>query len=816
MVRTLLYISISLITLLMPLTASGQITYQNPPNMLAKLVDAPPIPGLSVSPDETRFVLLNRPSVPSLEDLAAPELRLAGLRFNPENFGPSRSSHYSGIVIRSFSTEIELPVQGLPANPRIRNVQWAPDGKHIACTIDFEDEIGLYLIHVESATAKRLSAASINNVYPGAVLTWMPDSKHILARIIPEDYGTPPTASRIPDGPVVQENVSGKAPARTYQDLLKNVHDEAVFEYYVTSQPVLIDLEGAITSLSEPGLITRSSPSPSGEYILMQALHRPFSYLVPYYRFPVNKRVVDTSGNLVQEIADLPLAESIPTAFGSVRQGIRTVNWRNDHPATLYWVEAQDEGDARKDAEIRDELFMLQAPFDADPVSIARLPLRYSSISWGHEDLAIVTESWWNTRQRNIYRIRPGNLNTAPELLFELSTEDRYSNPGFPLLKRQPNGRSTLLTADNGNAIYLVGAGASPEGERPFLRKMNVNTSEQETLFRSKSPYYEYPVRLFANKPGTVLTRREANNDPPNYYLRDLKSGDATPVTRFAHPYPELSGINKEMLTYERKDGVQLSATLYTPAGYDAERDGPLPTLLWAYPREFKSANNAGQITDSPYRFKTISYWGALPYVTQGYAVLDRTSMPVIGEGEEEPNDTFIEQLVMNAEAAIQAGAETGAVDPDRVAIGGHSYGAFMTANLLAHSDLFRTGIARSGAYNRTLTPFGFQAEQRTFWEAPEIYFAMSPFMHADKVNEPILLIHGEADNNSGTFPIQSMRYYNALKGHGKTARLVLLPYESHGYRARKSLLHMLWETHTWMEQYLKPEEGPEVKNPTG
>ena len=816
MLRFYSFLLLILIFIVISTSSFGQTTYKTPPETLVKLVDAPPIPGISLSPDENTILLLQRPSVPGIEDLATPELKLAGLRFNPDNFGPSRARHYTGLALRSLEDDQERPVSGLPDNAKIRNLLWAPDSKHIAFTVDMADEIALYVADIDAASARRVLDVAINDVYSTTAIAWMSDSRHIAARIVPPEHGNPPAPPRIPAGPIVQEHNGEEAQARTYQDLLKNAHDEAVFEYYVTSEPVLIDItSNSLTSIGDAGLITRLSPSPNAQYIIRQFLHKPFSYLVPAYRFPVAKQVIDLKGNVVKDIANLPLAENIPTAFGSVRTGIRTVNWRNDQPATLYWVEARDEGDARIKTDIRDEVFMQSAPFEQPPQSIAKLGLRYSTIWWSEEDVALISERWWNTREQRIHAMNPQNPAEGLRLVFDISTEDRYNDPGSPVFTTTDLGRSVMLTEDGGNSIFMIGNGASPEGNRPFLRKLDLDTGEHETLFRSEAPFYEYPVRLLTERSGHVLTRRESTDTPPNYFLRDLKKGSLTPVTSFPHPYPELSGITKEMLVYEREDGVKLSATLYTPAGYDAERDGPLPTLLWAYPREYKSASNAGQITDSPYRFKTISYWGALPYVTQGYAVLDRTSMPVIGEGDEEPNDTFVPQLVQNAEAAIQAGAETGAVDPGRVAIGGHSYGAFMTANLLAHSDLFRAGIARSGAYNRSLTPFGFQAEQRTFWEAPDIYFEMSPFMHAPKVNEPILLIHGEADNNSGTYTMQSIRYFNALKGHGKVARLVLLPYESHGYRARESLLHMLWETNNWLENHVKPEDNS-VVDPTG
>jgi dipeptidyl aminopeptidase/acylaminoacyl peptidase len=189
--------------------------------------------------------------------------------------------------------------------------------------------------------------------------------------------------------------------------------------------------------------------------------------------------------------------------------------------------------------------------------------------------------------------------------------------------------------------------------------------------------------------------------------------------------------------------------------------------------------------------------------LTQGYAIFDGPTMPIVGKGET-ANDTYVEQLVTSAQAAVDKAVEMGIADRDRIGVGGHSYGAFMTANLLAHSEIFRAGVARSGAYNRTLTPFGFQNERRTFWEVPQVYSRMSPFFYADKINEPILLIHGEMDDNSGTFPIQSERLFMALKGHGATVRYVTLPYEAHGYLARESVLDTAAEMLNWLDKWVK------------
>jgi dipeptidyl aminopeptidase/acylaminoacyl peptidase len=792
---------------------SAQQTYQTPPQALARFVDAPQTPAASLSPERDMLLLMHRPVLSSIERLAEPELRLAGLRINPANSGPSRADTYDGLTLVTLSGE-STTVTGLPVAPRIRDALWSPDGRHVAFLLDRPERVELYVVPAATGEARRLLDAAVNDVASGTPFRWV-DGRTLIALTVPDGRGAMPRRPSAPAGPVIQDHPGGEAPARTYQDLLEDPYDEAVFAHFMTSQLTRVPLDGAATAVGEPSLFVEADPSPDGQYLLVRRIHEPFSYLVPYYRFPESIEVWDEEGDVIR-IAALPLAEDVPTAFGSVRTGAREVEWRGDTDATLVWAEALDGGDAHAQVDARDALMMLAAPFDGQATEIVRLPLRFSGVGWTEDGRALVRENWWSTRIRRAYVIDPRRPGPAPAPIIDVSTEDRYGNPGFPLTRRTDGGHEVLLSLDGGKSVLMSGEGASPEGNRPFLRSLDLSSGAVAELFRSEAPYYEAPLAVIDDDGPTVLTRRESVESPPNFFLRSLASGSATVLTDLPHPHPDLA-LQREPLLYERDDGVQLSATLYLPPGYDPSRDGPLPALVWAYPREFKSADAAGQRSDSPHRFTRVSHWGAIPYVTQGYAVIDNASMPVVGEGDAEPNDTFREQLVANARAVIEEGVRRGVVDPDRVGIGGHSYGAFMTGNLLAHSDLFRAGIARSGAYNRTLTPFGFQREERLFWEAPEIYFYMSPFMHAEKVNEPILLIHGQADNNSGTFPIQSERFFNALKGLGATARLVMLPHESHGYRGRESILHMLWETNRWLELHVKnaaPREGQVTEDP--
>jgi len=791
--------------LLLPGSTWSQIDleYQEPPAEILKLVDAPLTPSTRISPDGEWMVLLGQPSMPSIEEVAQPELRLGGLRINPAINGRSRSGHKNSINFLRVEDKKEFTVSGLPDIVKITGTSWSPDGDKLAFTLVKDEGIQLWWIDLNTMEAKALTRPVLNDVMYGTTYLWLPSSDGILYKAIDDTRGELPEKPTTPSGPVISENYAKVAAVRTYQDLLQNSYDEAVFDYYLMTRLKKVMLDKSETILGEAGIIQGFSLSPGGEYIMVQSVQRPYSYVVPYYYFPARTEVWDIGGNVIKTVADLPLADDIPKGHGSTRTGPRSIQWRADVPSTLYWVEALDEGDANQEVDFRDQLLSLKAPFDGKPEAVLKYKLRYGGISWGTGDRAITYEYWRRTRQEITSLFQPDHPDKGKKVLFDKSSEDIYSDPGNFVLERNESGSYVLKSTDKGKALILRGRGASPEGNKPYVDKYFPENQKTIRLWQSEAPYYEYPVHVKDIEKGKIITLRESRKEQPNYFTRNLNNGKIDQITDFPHPHPEYSDLNKQFLQYYREDGVRLNATLYLPYK-EAEKNKDLSVVLWAYPREFKSASAASQVNDSPYRFDRISHWSSLIWLSMGYAVMDDPKMPIIGEGDEQPNDHFIEQLVMSAKAAVDTLVTMGVADPGKFVVGGHSYGAFMTANLLAHSDLFATGIARSGAYNRTLTPFGFQSEERTFWEAPEVYFTMSPFMHADKVNEPILLIHGEADNNSGTFPIQSKRYYHALKGHGATVRLVMLPHESHGYRARESVLHMLWEMNEWMEKYAK------------
>ncbi len=672
-----------------------------------------------------------------------------------------------------------------------------------------DEGVEVWVLDLPSATARRLTPARVN-ANMGNPITWFKDNSALLVKMLPADrQPLIDTDEVVPTGPVVSTSDGAKAQNRTYQDLLQNPNDVANFEQLARSTIYRVPLRGQVTEWLPAAMYRSLSFSPDGEYVMVSDIRKPFSYLVPYYRFPFVERIFDRDGELVQTVNEVPLTEVLPKGFMAERTGRRNLSWRADRPATLVWAEALDGGDPEQEVEFRDEVYELDAPFSGAGRPILKTINRFSGIQWGDDRTAMAYDYWWNTRNTKTYLFDPASAELDAEVLFDRNYQDQYSNPGSFVTTQNEFGRDVLALVEG--QAFLMGPGYSPEGQFPFVDAMDLETKETERLYRSEyTDKLENLLTAIDMEKGEILVRIESKNEYPNYYIRNIREeGALRPITNFENPLKSLQGVHKEVITYQREDGLELEGTLYLPVGYDKAKKEKMPMILWAYPREFKDKNSASQSTSNPNEF-VYPYWGSpLYWVTQGYVVLDDAAFPIVGEGEEEPNDSFRQQLVANAKAAIDAVDALGYIDRNRVAVGGHSYGAFMVANLLSHSDLFAAGIARSGAYNRTLTPFGFQSEQRSYWEAPEVYYTMSPFMHADKMKTPLLLIHGVADNNSGTYPLQSERYFNALKGLGATARLVMLPAESHGYRAKESILHLLWEQDQWLDKYVKNKPAP-------
>ncbi|MFA7491644.1 MAG: prolyl oligopeptidase family serine peptidase [Mariniphaga sp.] len=786
------------------LKSQVDVTYQIPPKEILELADAPQAPAVLIDDRGKNIVLIHRNKYISIHELSQPELRLAGLRINPATNMGSRTTFYNNLSLMKVGEKEEMQVDGLPAEPALSNFSWSPDQTRLAFTNTTSEGVELWLLDLASATARRILEDNLN-VNLQRPFFWFPDGKNFLVKMLPEDKKPLIDKSKaVPTGPRISVSSGEMAQNRTYQDLLQDKADEFNFEQLARSEIYKIDLKGKKTLWEETAIYSRIDISPDGKYVLVETIKKPFSYLVPYNRFPSVTTIYDKNGKKVKTLLESPLLENLPKGFMATQPGIRNINWRNDKPSTIYYVEALDEGNPENETEFRDEVFEWPAPFDGEPKSLVKTKNRYAGIEWGNDEIALVNDRWWNTRNAKTYVFNPSSPDLDATVLFDRNYQDSYNFPGNFLTKKNNLGQNTLVIDDQ--SLYLTGPGYSPEGIRPFFRKINLNTKETEDLWRADgTETLEQIIKVLDLKKGELLTRVEANSVFPNYYIRNIKKKIAPQqITFFKNPYESLLGIHKELITYQRNDGVELSATLYLPAGYDKEKKEKLPMLMWAYPREYKDVASAGQITSSPHYFTAPYYGSPVFWVTRGFVVLDDAAFPIIGEGDKEPNDSFREQLVANAKAAIDAVNKMGYIDSSRVAVGGHSYGAFMTANLLSHSDLFAAGIARSGAYNRTLTPFGFQSEERTYWEAPEVYYSMSPFMHSDKMKTPLLLIHGEADNNSGTYPLQSERYFNALKGMGATARLVFLPKESHGYSARESILHVLWEQDQWLEKWVK------------
>lgn len=771
---------------------------------------AKPAPNVLVD-DKGEWMLLSDVSLyPSVEELAKPELKIAGLRINPQNFAPSRQNYINNIWLKNIATGKDYKISGMPSPLFAGNVTWSPNDKKIAFTQTLNDRVDLYVIDVATQKAMKVNKSSLNLILGGSY-QWYDDNTLIYRTVI-KPASAAPAKPLMPKGPTVQENYGKASPRPTFQDMIKSPYDEQLFEFYATAQLVK-NVKGIETKVGQPAIYSFINISPDKNYMLVRTLKKPFSYLVPAQGFPANVFIADMNGKPVKQLADLPSSETAPSGNDNVQFVPRGFDWRDDEAATVIWCMPLDSGFIKKNVDFHDAVYTLSAPFNTEAKELCKTKMRFLNFAGGNANFALVYEGLRGKQVMQTSQLNPSSGEMTK--LMERNTTDAYSNPGFPLTEKNQWGRDVIKIIDNGSKLLMNNpTGSSPKGDLPFLALFDLTTKKSDIIWRSDEGTYEYVAKVMNSETLQLLTRFETEKEMPNYWLKNLKL--KTPdrqLTSFANPYPQLDGVTKEKIKYKRADGVDLTGDLYLPKGYNKERDGKLPVFIWAYPAEYNSAADAAQVRGSEHRFTLLNWGSPVYYVTQGYAVLNNAEMPIVATSKDKkPNDDFVQQLTMNAEAAINVLDSLGVGDKNRMSVGGHSYGAFMTANLLAHTNLFKAGIARSGAYNRSLTPFGFQNEDRTYWQATQLYNDMSPFSYADKIKTPILLVHGEMDDNTGTYPIQSERMFNAIKGNGGTVKYVSLPYEAHGYRGRENILHMLNEQFNWLEKYVKnavkkPEE---------
>jgi dipeptidyl aminopeptidase/acylaminoacyl peptidase len=784
--------------------------YRQPSSCLQSLVDAPPPPAYFGGPRKRTVAVIERVSRPGIDGLQRPLARLAGLTVDTVYHAGAPAAYSSTLSLLDVANGKRRTVQGLPPASNIAHLEFSPDERWLALSVWEESQVKLWLVDGKTGLARRLLDHPLNSVVTTG-FAWLAGSDALFVSLLPQARGMLPAGSAVPPAPVILESEAGKPmQIRNAADTMKSDHDADVLDWFMERQLAIVDMAGHVKPIGKPDRFLAALPSPDGKYILTSRLQRPYPPNAGLLQFPKLTEVRDIADGRVLRVLQDSGVSGGTSARDAVGSGPRDFGWRADVASTLYWVRALDDGNSAAEAVFRDGLYVLAPPFEQAGVLLARFKGRIGSIAWGSDDVAVLTETWWKQRERRTWRIRPGHPEAVPELMFSRDPEDRHKDPGRPLKRTLDNGESVLWIDEGADSLFFASDGASDEGDRPMLNRYRLSGGQSSTLWRSEPPFHERVLALLDTAGPRFITERQGRSEPPNLYVH---TGTASPraLTNAADPIDWMKSVRVRELRYRRADGVALSGNLYLPPGYEPARDGRIPVLMWAYPRETQSRQAASQVRQSPYAYARIDPSSPQAMLCLGYAVLDNPSMPIVGDADRMPNDSHVSQLVASAQAAVDELVRSGVADPRRIAIGGHSYGAFMVANLLAHSDLFVAGIAESGAYSRSLTPFGFQSERRTMWQAPDVYQSMSPFNHADKIKAPLLLIHGRDDGNPGTMPMQSEMLFQALSSMGATVRLVTLPKEDHEYRARESLLHVLWEQERWLGRYLR-QDGAAVE----
>ena len=837
---------------ILPLANAQEVEYKTPSQEAMEMILATPLSRITFNPamDMGAVYGKDEPYAGIAEIAAINEFKVAGLRLNADNFSQTRRGYYTKLELIKVPAGTLTAIEGLPANPRIHDFKWSPDGRTLCFLNDTPNEVELYKVDVTAPApaAVKINARPVNTIY-GSSFAFL-DNQRIIYRSVPADLGAFPKAE-LPKGPIVMESFGKKSTYRTYQDLLKSPYDEAVYEYLCTA--VLAIYDGSATrTVGEKGIIRSFTPSPDGNYLIVNTLHRPYSYSSSSMSFPSKTQLWDVEGNVVRVLKDLPPTppKNLDRPLGKKPHMDKDKNlrkerkpskngfaWRTDMDAVLTWIETAPSPDGKEEdldrgpgrfrpdeekPEDKDKpertwftsLYQCAAPFDLDQDKqlVFTSEYRLGRVFWGNATTALYSDRSTKQKLMRTFYINPSDTTVRRLLITEDTSLDTLG--GRPVIGEICLDRATgRLKLDRKSSCILLSGDNRPDENgdyMSFIDRITLKDGKLENVWMGKAPYKTLIAGIpeFDARSVRFIATKESPTDVPNYITVNVKKKKVKeiPFTGFVNNIPHYDRIRSEYLTYQREDGVHCTARVFLPADYDKERDGRLPVFMWTYPYEHKSVAQAES------RRRADRYGFAVPgrnkqifWCLNGFAVVLEWSMPIISEKNgAEPNEMFRKNLVMNAEAIIKALDEAGIGDPKRMSVGGHSYGGFMTGNLLAHTRLYKLGIANSGAYNRSLTPYGFQSEDRDYWKITEIYNAMSPFNYATQVKDAILLTHGQMDENTGTHPIQSERFYYAIAGHNGNARWLQLPYEGHGYAYKENLLHYFYTVESMLDKFVK------------
>lgn len=841
-------------------------SYVRPPEVIERLVTAPRHLNVSLtqpSPDRRHFLKTQSEGLPSVEAFGKPHLYFAGLQVDP---AANRARNLTtrgaaGLELIDATTGESTRIE-TPKNATVSSPAWSPDGRQLAYIANFETASHIYVADVATGKSTQLTRTPLLATTVSTV-DWSGDGKSVVAVLVPDNRKPEPRRPPVATGPQVRVWMDGqKSPQRNFWSLLEDPFDQELLEWFVTGQLALIDAKTrAVKKIGAPAMIRSVDVGPEGKFFRVTTMRKPFSYVVQYNSFGTTEEIWDAEGKILAEVAKRDLREAPDTSGGGGfgRGGgdgpKRGLAWMPDGQG-MYFIEAQpgarrDSGDAPAAGAGRaggagrggaagggnrpDRVVRWNAPFGPNDTTVLYrhngplasvlftddAKMLFGAATTGGQGELFAVKLDEPTRRHTIQRQRAWNGGLGggggrgggragggadDSLAF-------YATPGNLMTRRGTRGGQVAMMSSD-SAVFLQGTRYFPnyleQAPREFIDKVVIATGQKTNVFTGAADMYEDVAAALDDDLNRVIVIRESPKQVPDSWLRDMKTGQLTKLTNNRDYTPEYTNAVRRRVVVSRPDGIRFVTNVTLPSDW---REGTrLPAFFWFYPYEYTSQSeydrtlrnyNANRFPSGGTR--TMEY-----LTTQGYAVVN-FNPPIIGE-QGRMNDNYVADLRMNLYAVIDELDRQGWIDRNRLGIGGHSYGAFSTANAMVHTPFFKAGIAGDGMYNRTLTPNGFQSERRDLWEGQDTYLEMSPMLHVDQMQGALLMYHGMEDQNVGTAPISSIRMMQALRAQGKNSSLFMYPYEDHGPATLETNLDLWARWTAWLHIYVKNAGKPAPK----